>query len=91
MDVDLDWSWVEPTLDLALECILMPAPPPVQMLPMRTARGAPKMHDNWSFAERYQWLMTNHPGSGPERHLVVGHLDLNWGLAPPKRIVQTNT
>ena len=65
MDVDLDWSWVEPTLDLALECILMPSPPPVQMLPMRTARGAPKMHDNWSFAERYQWLMTNHPGSWP--------------------------
>jgi len=50
---------------LALECILMPSPPPVQMLPMRTARGAPKMHDNWSFAERYQWLMTNHPGSWP--------------------------
>ena len=65
MDVELDWSWMNPTLELALECILMPSPPPVQMLPMRTARGAPKMHDNWSFAERYQWLMTNHPGSWP--------------------------
>jgi hypothetical protein len=65
MDVDLDWTWVEPTLDLALECILMPSPPPVQMLPMRRASAAPKMHDNWSFAERYQWLMANHPGSWP--------------------------
>jgi len=65
MDVELDWSWVEPTLGLALECILMPNPPPVQMLPMRRASAAPKMHDNWSFAERYAWLMANHPGSWP--------------------------
>ena len=65
MDVELDWSWMNPTLELALECILMTSPPPVQMLPMRRAGYAPKMHDNWSFAERYQWLMTNHPGSWP--------------------------
>ena len=65
IDIELDWSWIEPTLELALECILMPSPPQVQMLPMRTSRGTPKMHENWSFAERYQWLMVNYPSSWP--------------------------
>jgi len=63
--VDLDWSWVAPSIVLAIECLLEPDPPPVQPLPMKTARGVPKIHDNWAFAERFEWLMNNHPGSWP--------------------------
>ena len=63
--VELDWSWVGPTLDLAIECILDTSPPPVQELPMRQARWPDKVHDNWVFSERYEWLMNNHPGSWP--------------------------
>ena len=63
--VELDWSWVGPTLDLAIECILDTTPPPVQQLPMRQTRWPDKAHDNWVFSERYEWLMNNHPGSWP--------------------------
>ena len=63
--VELDWSWVQPSLDLAIECILDTTPPPVQQLPMRQTRWPDKIHDNWAFAERYEWLMKNHPGSWP--------------------------
>ena len=63
--VDLDWSWVEPSLDLAIECLLDPNPPPVQELPTKSGRGAAKVHDNWVFAERYEWLMNTHPKLWP--------------------------
>ena len=47
MDAYLDWSGLSPCR-FGVECILMPAPPPVQMLPMRYGTRDPKEHDNWS-------------------------------------------
>ena len=68
---DMDWSWIEPTLDLAIECLLDPSVPPKQGIPPgptptgRASRSQPKYHDFDVMDNRYDWLQTNHPGSWP--------------------------
>ena len=65
VSVDLDWSWIEPSIELALECILDSNLPDKQGLPTRTGTGAPKFYDFDVFDDRYEWMMNNQPGSWP--------------------------
>ena len=65
ISVPLDWSWIEPSIELALECILSPDLPDKQGLPSRTGRGAEKFYDFEVFDDRYEWMMNNHPSSWP--------------------------
>ena len=65
VSVPLDWSWVEPTIELALECILSPTLPDKQGLPTRSGRGAEKFYDFEVFDDRYAWMQTQYPGSWP--------------------------
>ena len=68
---DMDWSWIQPTLDLAIACLLDPSVPPKQPVPPgptpsgRPSRAAPKYHDFEVMDNRYDWLQSNHPGSWP--------------------------
>ncbi|MCH1540827.1 MAG: PD-(D/E)XK nuclease family protein [Candidatus Poseidonia sp.] len=70
-ETPLDWSWVEPTIDLAIECILDPNLPPKQAMPSppnsRTGRVSTveNFHDFDVMDNRYEWMRTNHPGSWP--------------------------
>ena len=69
--IPLDWSWVEPTIDLAIECILDPNLPPKQPMlnPPNARTGAPSTRQNYHdfdvMDNRYEWMMNNHPGSWP--------------------------
>ena len=70
--IDLDWSWIQPTIDLAIECVLSPDLPPKQGLPNPPNRSTghpssalPKHHDFEVSDDRYDWMMSNHPGSWP--------------------------
>jgi len=70
--LELDWSWIQPTIDLAIECVLAPNPPVRQGLPGppkekggKPSTAAPKFHNFDVSDERYVWLMKNHPGSWP--------------------------
>jgi hypothetical protein len=65
VSVELDWSWIEQSIELALECILDPNLPDKQGIPTRTGKGAPKFYDFDVFDDRYEWMMNNHPGSWP--------------------------
>ncbi|MDP7312983.1 MAG: hypothetical protein QF831_06055, partial [Candidatus Thalassarchaeaceae archaeon] len=70
-ELPLDWSWVEPTIDLAIECILDPNLPPKQPLlnPPNIRSGALSTTENYHnfdvMDDRYEWMMNNHPGSWP--------------------------
>ena len=65
VSVPLDWSWIEPSIELALECILSPTLPDKQGLPTRTGTGAEKFYDFEVLDDRYAWMQANHPGSWP--------------------------
>ena len=71
LELTLDWSWVEPTIDLAIECILDPNIPPKQPLlnPPNAKTGAPSKTANYHnfdvMDNRYEWMMNNQPGSWP--------------------------
>lgn len=68
---EMDWSWIEPTIDLAIECLLDNTPPPKQGVPgppnRRTGAASTSVHYHpWDIIDdRYDWLQTNHPGSWP--------------------------
>lgn len=68
---EMDWTWIEPTLDLAIECLLDSDVPPKQPLPNppNSRTGAPstsmRYHDFDVMDSRYAWMQTNHPGSWP--------------------------
>jgi len=70
--LELDWSWIQPTIDLAIECVLEPKPPAKQGLPGppnaksgKPSTAALKFHNFDVSDERYVWLMKNHRGSWP--------------------------
>ena len=68
---EMDWTWIEPTLDLAIECLVDSDVPPKQPLPNppNSRSGAPstsmRYHDFDVMDSRYAWMQTNHPGSWP--------------------------
>tara|TARA_B100001996_G_scaffold143960_1_gene109495 strand:- start:2470 stop:3531 length:1062 start_codon:yes stop_codon:yes gene_type:complete len=65
VSVPLDWSWIESSIELALECILDAKLPDKQGLPSRNGRGQEKFYDFEVFDDRYEWMQNQHPGNWP--------------------------
>ena len=57
----VDDAWVEPTLDLMVDCLRMTSPPAEQYSASPTGKAT--AHHEWGYGKRYHWLWQNFPST----------------------------
>ena len=57
----MESDWIEPTLDLMVDCLRMNTPPAAQI--SVTSTGKERYHHEREYGKRYHWLWDNHPST----------------------------
>ena len=57
----MESDWIEPTLDLMVDCLRMTTPPAAQT--SLTSNGKSRFHHEREYGKRYHWLWDNYPST----------------------------